>query len=272
MKSLQVHLLPLLTAVTLLAGCVAQPQTDALVAAAGGLPNRAAVTGVMFQPHVDQEGAPGALAMALQWSGRKVDPVSLVPALLKDGRQDSILATATRHGRIAYPIHDMRSMLAELAAGNPVLALQEPSNGPVPVWRYALVVGYDLERQILELHSGVIRNLKLSMPVFEENWGRAGNWAVVILPPERMPATASEADYLKAAQSLVDKETAWEAVVAHDSALVAWPRSASALLGLGRSLRALGDENGADSAFRMAAQMVSEPQLGGRALTLKAAY
>lgn len=261
MTSVRSRLVLLCAAAQILGGCVASPNTDALLADPGALPRQAMVGGVSFQSHVDDGGAPGALAMALGWSGLRTQATALVPGSTDRPSRDFVVQTVNRHGRVAYPVNSLRALLLEVAAGHPVLTLQEPSGGAVAVWRYALVVGYDLKRGTLTVHSGVIENMKLPISVFERNWQRAENWAVVVLPPERMPATATEGDYLTAAQRLVANSSAWEAVVAHDSALSAWPRSAAAMAGLARSLRALGDEDGAET-VAMAAS--SRDVLAGR--------
>ncbi len=257
--SVRAKLLPLSAAVLMMAGCASWPQTEALLRAPGELPPRAAVAGLEFQSHVDDQGAPGALAMALNWAGKATQARMLVPDLAGDSKQRAILDLATRHGRLAYPVHSLPQVLAELAAGHPVLTLQEPSGRPDPRWRYALLVGYDLERARLYAHSGVLQRLPLPLQVFEGNWQRAGNWGVVILPPGRLPATAAESDYLAAAARLADRGAAWEAVVAHDAALTYWPNSSRVYMGLARSLWTLGDSFGALAAYESAALLAADP-------------
>lgn len=180
---------PVWAAALILAGCAGSPQTDALLADRGSLPPRAQVGPIPFQPHVDHQGAPGAVAMALHWAGRSTLAASLVTELSGESKTGAILGLAARLGRLAHPVRDLREVLAELAAGNPVLTLQEPSGRPRPVYRYALLVGYDLKRKVVYAHSGVLRNLAVPLAVFEGNWERAGTWATVILPPDRPPAT-----------------------------------------------------------------------------------
>lgn len=175
----------------LLASCAEYPQTMALLAKSEDLPRQAEVANVRFVSHVDEQGAPAALAMALAWSGAPSEVAALVPRLKGDGLQAEIIGEAQQRGRNAYPVTDLRGVLQELAAGHPVLVRQEPSGRPTPVWRYALAVGYDLDNKVLLVHSGRLEHVKLPFQVFESNWQRAGNWGVVVMAPNQPPASAT---------------------------------------------------------------------------------
>lgn len=174
-----------------LASCAEYPQTMALLAKSEDLPRQAEVANVRFVSHVDEQGAPAALAMALTWSGAPSEAATLAPRLKGEGLQEEIVGEARQRGRNAYPVADLRSVLQELAAGHPVLVRQEPSGRPTPVWRYALVVGYDLDNKILLIHSGRLEHVKLPFQVFESNWQRASNWGVVVMAPNQPPASAT---------------------------------------------------------------------------------
>lgn len=173
-----------------LSACADYPQTDALLAAPEGLPRQAEVDNVRFLAHVDQQGAPAALAMALNWSGSRLDVGILAPHMTGDGLQTEILGQAKQYGRHAWPVNDLRSVLEEVAAGHPVLVRQEPSGRPTPVWRYALVVGYDLDAKVVYAHSGRLERVKVPIQVFESNWQRAENWGVVVMAPNSVPASS----------------------------------------------------------------------------------
>lgn len=172
-----------------LVSCADYPQTEALLTQPNDLPRQSEVKNVRFVPHVDEQGAPGALAMALTWSGAPSQVSVLAPKLKGDGLQTEIVDEVTHSGRRAYPVTDLRGVLQELAAGHPVLVRQEPSGRPTPVWRYALVVGYDLDSKVLLVHSGRLENIKLPIQVFESNWQRADNWGVVVMAPNQPPAS-----------------------------------------------------------------------------------
>jgi hypothetical protein len=220
------------------------------------LPIRHELDTVPFYPQKDYQCGPASLAMALTWSGIQVDPEKITPEVftpsLKGSLQSSIITTVRRRGRVAYPISGAETMLEEVAAGHPVIILQNLGLSWYPVWHYAVVVGYDLELGIVLLHSGVTSRKCLSQRVFNNTWARSDYWGLLVLPPSRLPATATEHNYLSAVLGL-EKAKQWQAAIeGYNSALDRWPDSLSARMGLGNSYYALGDLESAEAAFREA--------------------
>lgn len=88
---------------------------------------RAMVDGVPFHPQDELQCGPAALAMVLNWSGIDVQPADLTPQVftpgLKGSLQSALIGAARRHGRVAYPIVGSEALLAEIAAGHPVIVL-----------------------------------------------------------------------------------------------------------------------------------------------------
>jgi tetratricopeptide (TPR) repeat protein len=142
----------------------------------------------------------------------------------------------------------MQDLLRELAAGTPVVVLQNLALDWWPQWHYAVAIGYDLDRREVVLRSGVTRRLTLSLDTFEHTWARSGHWAMAALPPDRLPATAVEATYLVAVAALEQLAPA-AARRGYESALARWPGSVVARLGLGNASYALGDLPGAAAAY-----------------------
>jgi hypothetical protein len=163
-----------------------------------------------------------------------------------------MIAAARRHGRIAYSISSPDAMLTEIGAGHPVLVLQNLGLSWKPVWHYALVVGYDLDQGIVILHSGNTPRKRLSLRVFENTWARSDHWGLLVLPPTRLPATATEYAFVSGVVGL-EKAGQWQAAVeGYKTALARWPNSLGAHMGLGNSYCALGDKDSAEAAFRIA--------------------
>jgi tetratricopeptide (TPR) repeat protein len=191
--------------------------------------------------------------MVLAWSGLPVTQDDLVSEVYTPARQGTfrtdMLAAARRHGRLAVEIGGLRDLLAEIAAGNPVLVFQNLALSWYPQWHYAVAIGYDLEAREITLHSGLDERRVLPLSVFERTWKRGDYWAVVVLPPERMPVSGEETAVLKAAAGLERVEKYSEAATAYAAAASRWPQSFTARMGLGNSLYALGDYAGAESAF-----------------------
>ncbi|MFQ5897302.1 MAG: PA2778 family cysteine peptidase [Candidatus Methylomirabilia bacterium] len=254
---------PLLLLV-LLVGC-ATSQTDRLIARGlGALPPRITLLQVRFHPQEAYQCGPAALAMVLNWAGVSIRPEELAPQVYTPGRQGTlqteIVTASRRHGRIAYPVSTLETLLKEVAAGHPAIVLQNLGLSWYPSWHFAVVIGYDLPRRKLVLHSGLEPRKVVPMRLFERTWARGKNWGVVVLPPEKLPDTAEEKAFLLAAVGL-EKAGRWEAAArAYRAALTRWPKSYGALMGFGNSLYASGDLPGAEKAFRAAT--VADPNAG----------
>jgi tetratricopeptide (TPR) repeat protein len=140
-----------------------------------------------------------------------------------------------------------------VAAGTPVIVLQNYGVGPFPVWHYAVVAGYDYPRGELMLRSGEKPRLVIPFGVFEYTWKDSGYWAMVAVPPERIPVTAGEAAYLAAIAAMERAGDAAAARTAYAAFLARWPGNPVAALGLANSQYALGELAAAESTLRSAA-------------------
>jgi tetratricopeptide (TPR) repeat protein len=213
---------------------------------------------VPFHPQDDYQCGPAALASVLATTQSPVTPEALVDEVYLPARHGSLqaemLATTRRHGRLAYPLAPrLTAVLQEVAAGNPVLVLQNLAFNFAPRWHYAVVVGYDRERGLLLLRSGRTRRLEISMVAFENTWERGGYWAMLALPPSRLPATA-DADTFVAAAVALERNDPAAAGAAYASALQRWPQNRLARLGLGNVAYRRGDLGAAAQAYREAAE------------------
>jgi len=113
-----------------------------------------------------------------------------------------------------------------------------------------VVVGYDLEHNKIIMRSGRVQRDVVRMEVFERIWARGGYWALLVLPPDKLPATAEESLYLQAVTELERVQQWHPAAHAYATALKQWPDSLGAALGLGNARYALADLTGAEQAFR----------------------
>lgn len=260
-----------------LAGCVSLPQSDALQAEGGaGLPPKVELEAVPFFAQEEYQCGPAALAMVLSAAGVAVTPEELTDQVYLPERKGSLqvemLASARRHGLMAYELApELKDVLAEVAAGNPVVVLQNQGLWSFyPYWHYAVVVGYDLENKLILLHSGTRARRTMPMGLFEFIWVDGKHWSMVALPPSRLPASAREANLASAAAALEKTGRAAEARLAYGALLQRWPANLVGLMGLGNTAYALGDKAQAESAFRQAtaAQPQSAAAFNNLALTL----
>ena len=244
---------------TLLLGGCATPQMQRLNQAwPADLPQQALLSEVPFFPQEDYECGPAALAMLLQSAGVAATPAELKPQVFLPGRRGSLqvelMVAARRHGLPAYRIEPtLDALLHEVAAGHPVLVFQNLSLPIYPVWHYAVVIGFDRQRQVLLLNSGVTQRQEISLFTFERTWARGDFWAMVALPTAALPATA-DADAMAAAIAALERVDAPAARKAYQTGLKRWPTQPVMLLGAGNAAYASGDLAGAAAAYRHAVE------------------
>ncbi len=242
----------------LLGGC-ATPQMATLEQRwPGDLPASTLIGSVPFFPQDDYQCGPAALAMAARAAGVVVTPDDLVEQVYLPARQGSLqlemLATSRRQGLPAYLLAPrVEALLREVAAGNPVIVLQNLAFFFAPVWHYAVVIGFDRSRNLLILHSGRTERMEMSLYTFERTWARGEHWAMVALAPTRLPATA-EPDAYAASVAALERVDPRAAQTAYATALQTWPSHRGALLGAGNTAYALGQLDRAAKAYRAAAE------------------
>lgn len=222
-----------------------------------GVPEQVELKQVPFFPQLEYQCGPAALATALAAAGAKVTPEELVPQVYLPERKGSLqvemLAAARRHGMVSYLLAPrFADLLRELAAGNPVIVLQNQSL--LGAWHYAVAVGYDYEPGDLFFRSGEVERQVLSFMVNELMWSRSGYWAMVVMPPDRIPATADEERWLGAIAALEHAGDAASARTAYATFLKRWPQNTGAAIGLANAHHALGELPQAERVLREAAQ------------------
>lgn len=219
-------------------------------------PSKAMVVDVPFFAQEELQCGPAALAMVLNWSGVALQPSDLSVEVytpgLKGSLQSSLIGSARRHGRVAYPITGIESLIAEISAGHPVVVLVNLGFSWYPRWHYAVVIGYDQGKEEIILHSGLIANEILSSWTFKNIWRRGEYWGLLVLPPDRLPEVAEEEEWLTAVAGL-ENAGQWPAsAIGYATALKRWEESFVAWMGLGNSLYNLHDLDSAAEAFYQA--------------------
>jgi tetratricopeptide (TPR) repeat protein len=244
-----------------LAGCVASGPAYQGPDEAG--PAHVELAATPFFPQRDYQCGPAALATLLAAGGVAVTPDELVPEVYLPARRGSLqveLVAATRaRGRLPYVTAPDEAMLfAELAAGRPVLVLQKLGAGPWPGWHYAVLIGYDRERETVLLRSGTQERLEMSMRRFFWTWERGGRWALLALEPGTLPARADVTRYVDAAAGLEAVGRLDEAGRAYSAASAQWPDAALPWLGLANVAYARDDLATAQRLYEQA--LVREPR------------
>jgi tetratricopeptide (TPR) repeat protein len=246
----------LILAAALLGGCAA-PQVSALIERPPeSLPPRAELTETPFFAQEQYQCGPASLATALTHAGVATTPEALKSEVYVPAREGSLqsemLAATRRKGYVAYRIEPkLEALLREVASGTPVIVLQNNSLPIAPLWHYAVAIGYDLPSQEVVLRSGVTERLVLSMSTFERTWARSEYWAMVAVPPQRVPETAEPDSFFGAVLAL-ERVSAAAGRQGYASAIARWPDHLLARIALGNAEYKAGDLAAAEAAFREA--------------------
>lgn len=252
-----------LLAAVFVAGCATSPVPR--LAADAARPVRALVAGVPFHPQREYQCGPAALAMSLGASGADVTADELVPAVFLPGRQGSVqpemMAAPRRYGRVSYPVGgSLETLLAEVEAGRPVIVLQNLGLKWLPVWHYAVVIGYDLEQEDIYLHSGTTESMRMALGRFDRTWARSGRWAMLALPPGELPVTTNARTTITAIHDYERNVGPAVAVPAWVAATERWPDHELAWFARGNAHYARNELLAARDAFAEAVRL--QPELG----------
>ena len=202
------------------------------------LPHHVELSRVPFFTQGDDLCGPASISMVLNYRGQNLTPQKLEPLIYIPGKKGSLqtemLAVTRRFGYIPYVIEpNLVALAKEISDGNPVVILQNLGLSWYPKWHYAVVVGYDIDRDILILRTGNTDRKEMSRHWFSRYWAGSDNWAMVAMPPDQLPATAEERNYVSSVAAL-ERLSEWSQITTgYQTAIKAWPKSFIAHLGLG---------------------------------------
>lgn len=224
------------------------------------------VDGVPFVAGDDGLCGPAVLAMLLAHAGAPALLHELVDAVYLPGRAGSLqaemLAAVRRRQHLAVVLDGgWAALQAELAAGHPVAALVNLSLPIWPRWHYLVVTAVDPRRGAVRVHSGQAADAWWSTATFASIWARAGHWAFVAPPTDRLPASAGEAACLRALLALDAQAPGGAAAPWWRTAAQRWPRSLTAQVGAAQALAAAGDAPAAITLLHDAARRLDRAVL-----------
>jgi tetratricopeptide (TPR) repeat protein len=183
---------------------------------------------VPFYPQQEYFCGPTTLSEVAAYYGVERSADSIAGLTFTPGLQGSLqieMAAASRQlGFVAYEQRGSLSQLLQLIDEKiPVIVLQNNGLSWLPQWHYAVVIGYDLDRREIILHSGLTAEYRLSLATFERTWQRANYWLLAMLPPERTSALLDPFLYTRACQDLLQTRQTAAGVTALISATKQWP-------------------------------------------------
>ncbi|MCF2948017.1 PA2778 family cysteine peptidase [Paraglaciecola aquimarina] len=193
--------------------------------------NLAASANIQSLPFYPQEQffcGPTTLAELFNYHGMNVTPAELAPNLFIPSREGSLqleMISATRQYNFV-PYSQAGSILQIIhliSQGIPVIVLQNNSISWLPMWHYAVVKGYDLQKSELILNTGKTEDHRMSFELFERTWQRSSYWMLVPLPSVKTSQHLESHIYIKAAYDLMRIGKVNTGLMSLKSAIKEWP-------------------------------------------------
>ncbi|MGB3622694.1 hypothetical protein FT643_20390 [Ketobacter sp. MCCC 1A13808] len=247
--------------VLLTAGCSFSPPLTLDSQRITGL-NHAEIAATPFLLQDDYQCGPASLAMVMNYYGADITPQRLAPTVFTPDANGSFPAemdaAIRRQGFISYPVNTPEDLMLEVAAGHPVVTLQNLGVSWYKKWHFAVVVGFDLDTRSFILRSGEHPRLITGMRLFNTTWLRSQRWGRVILPAHQIPATATPLAFLKAASDLEATGPEGAAYPAYAAAVKRWPERPMTQFAMGNYL--LQKDKPRDAKTRFLALLKLDPE------------
>jgi tetratricopeptide (TPR) repeat protein len=244
------HALALFAFLTL-TGCSSIPTA---ISSYGPAPSPLELVDTPFYSQQQFQCGPAALTTLLTASGVQTTPAAVKEQVYLPAREGSlqaeILAATREADRVPYVLAPgLASITSELAAGRPVLVLQNLGVSWAPRWHYAVVIGTDADNQRIVLRSGTDERRIMRTSVFLRTWQRSGFWAVTTLQPGELPADPDRARYARAVAGLEQTGHYLAARKAWMAGRSQWPNDAVIRFGLANTEYALGNFTAAERLY-----------------------
>lgn len=244
--------------VLLLSACSTHPP----LSVPSSLPENKLIEPLAFYPQTSDQCGPESLATLLSSTGHQILPSELSPFVYLPQRGGSLAielkAQARQQGVLVYPVVDIDDLLLQIAAGYPVLVMQNLGFSWHPQWHFAVVIGYDLETQQVILRSGDQPRYSMPMSLFRQTWKRAAYWAMIVLTPPQLPAQVDASRYLQGAADLEETGQLKAALDAYKQAASIWPEKPLTWFGLGNTAYAQDDYAQSQSAYLQLLKLVPD--------------
>lgn len=238
-------------------GCATRAvQTEALLSSPQDLPGSHKIENVPFINQTTGHCGPATLTMAMRFAGQdvsfeEISTLTYTPGL-KGTLQQDLISASRRQGMMAIPIHNLSALLKEVSAGHPVIVFENLALSWAPQWHYALVFGYDLQKQEVIMHSGPNAFYHWDMKKFERSWMLGDYWGLVVLPAGELAVSAGEITHATAAVGLESANKTPEAEKSYRKILEKWPTSLVTLIGLANLAFKKGDRKEARRLLQVA--------------------
>lgn len=134
---------------------------------------------------------PAALESVLRYWGVEADASTLAGSL-SSGRARGVLNIALaqqmkeRGFWTQMESSDLRGLEGWIRKGIPPIVALHVGPFGMPLYHFAVVTGFDNRQGLLYLNAGRSTTEVMTAAQFDARWGRAGRWALIVCPPERV--------------------------------------------------------------------------------------
>ena len=236
------RLLFILSLTILASGCVTQSALDTGFDRSA---NAVELTATPFYPQTQYQCGPASLATVLNSTGLDIDQDRLSGDVYLPDRKGALqlemIAAVRRYGRVPYdPGDDLQSILDQLNHGQPVLVFLNLGLKALPVWHYAVVIGYDPGSDAVIMRSGTDYRLLMSRKKFLSAWLKSDNWSLIVLTAGELPAAIDVDRYVRSIIALESVGQWRVAELNYNAVLKQWPTNILARFGLANTVLAQG--------------------------------
>lgn len=153
-----------------------------------------------------------------------IEKVTFVPGK-KGSLQPQMVAAARKLGLIAIESTKRADLFELVNGGFPVIVLLNQGTESIPVWHYAVVIGFDIDRQLVILRSGDTKRQAMKVSTFYEFFKKSGYWKLIAVPDTMVPPSVEEGAYMKAVYDMEQTFDDEIVQIAYETALNEWPDS-----------------------------------------------
>lgn len=254
-------------------GCASStPQANQLLDDFKELPAKAKIDNVPFYLQTEGHCGPATLAMVLNRAGIDAQMEGLAASAFSPESngtyQLDMISAVRRNQALALPLKNMPDLFQEIANGNPVIVFENLGLEWLPQWHYAVVFGYDLNKEVVHMHSGAEKDKVWDIRKFERSWKLGDYWGLVVLPPGELSKTASKKEHLRAAAALEKLGFLEEAQKSYAAMSKKWENDPLPLMGLGNVAFLKDDFKAAEIFYKKAKKLNPDLPFARRNLAL----
>jgi len=232
----------LLSLSILTSGCMTQADRDT----GFEMPEKTVeLTATPFHPQSQYQCGPASLATVLNTTGLDIDPGQLAGDVYLPDRKGTLqlemISAVRRFGRIPYdPGDNLQSIMDQINNDLPVLVFLNLGLKALPVWHYAVVIGYEPGPDAVIMRSGTDYRLLMPRQQFLSAWHKSDNWALTVLPAGELPAAVNIDRYVRSIIALESVGQWHAAELSYSAVLKQQPTNTLARFGLANALQAQG--------------------------------